>query len=350
MDKQLLQNIVEGALLAFAQPLSIERLYQLFVDYTAEQHAKAVASANAEREEGDPPVEVETIVNTVDKADIVAALEVIQENCEGRGFELVEVASGWRFQVRSSVAPWINKLWDEKPQKYSRALLETLAIIAYRQPITRGDIEEVRGVAVSSHIIKTLVEREWIKVVGQRDVPGRPSLFATTKQFLDYFNLQSLEQLPSLRELTDIESLTPELDFSELAAPVIQTASTESDENGNSDEQNMLASDAEDTLKDPAQISTEDTAMLNSNEQSQHTSDSATADSIDNESDGDSLVEQADVLVADNIDDDHSTHDLQDFVTDAETVVPDTMAESNIEADESTDDTDSENQTTNDNR
>ena len=113
MDKQLLQNIVEGALLAFAQPLSIERLYQLFVDYTAEQHAKAVASANAEREEGDPPVEVETIVNTVDKADIVAALEVIQENCEGRGFELVEVASGWRFQVRSSVAPWINKLWTK---------------------------------------------------------------------------------------------------------------------------------------------------------------------------------------------------------------------------------------------
>src|SRR5690606_22705486 len=129
----------------------------------------------------------------------------------GRGFELAEVASGWRFQVATDLAPWVNRLWEEKPQRYSRALLETLSLIAYRQPITRSDIEEVRGVAVSSHIIKTLAEREWIKVVGHRDVPGRPSLSATTRQFLDYFGLKSLDELPSLGELKDIDCLNQDL-------------------------------------------------------------------------------------------------------------------------------------------
>ncbi|WP_246341207.1 SMC-Scp complex subunit ScpB, partial [Simiduia aestuariiviva] len=189
VDRELLRKIVEGALLAAGHPLSVAKLAELF-----------------ESEAGAEPMP---------KEEIKAALEDIQADCEGRGFELKEVGTGWRFQVRAETAPWVNRLWDEKPQKYSRALLETLALIAYRQPITRGDIEEIRGVAVSSHIVKTLSEREWIKVVGHRDVPGRPSLYATTRQFLDYFNLKSLDELPSLSELRDLDELNKELDLAE---------------------------------------------------------------------------------------------------------------------------------------
>ncbi|MBB5209922.1 SMC-Scp complex subunit ScpB [Microbulbifer hydrolyticus] len=187
---ELLRRIVEGALLAAAQPLSEDRLLALI-------------------EEGERP----------EKAALREALEQIAENCAERGFELKQVASGWRFQVPEDLAPWVNKLWEEKPQKYSRATLETLAIIAYRQPITRGDIEEIRGVAVSSHIVKSLSERGWIKVVGQRDVPGKPSLYATTREFLDYFNLKSLEELPTLAEIRDIESLNAALDLGEGNTP-----------------------------------------------------------------------------------------------------------------------------------
>lgn len=181
---QPLKRIVEGALLATGEALSVERLLELF-----EQEQRP------------------------EKNQILEALRAVQNDCLERGFELVEVASGWRFQVRSDLAPWINKLWEEKPQKYSRALLETLSLIAYRQPLTRSDIEEVRGVAVSSHIIKTLAEREWIRVVGHRDVPGRPSLYATTRQFLDYFGLKSLDELPALGELKDIDSLNAKLNL-----------------------------------------------------------------------------------------------------------------------------------------
>jgi segregation and condensation protein B len=184
-DRSLLRRVVEGALLAAGEPLNRDKLLSLF-----------------------PEDEVQP-----EKEDLMAVIEDIQADYKDRGFELKQVASGWRFQVVEEVAPWVNRLWEEKPQKYSRAMLETLALIAYRQPITRGDIEEIRGVAVSSHIIKTLSERDWIKVVGHRDVPGRPSLYATTRQFLDYFNLKSLEELPSLNELADIEKLNQELDF-----------------------------------------------------------------------------------------------------------------------------------------
>ncbi len=185
-DKNLdqLKRIVEGALLAAGEALSVERLLSLF----------------------DEEVRPE-------KTDLQSVLEALTTDFAERGFHLVEVASGWRFQVNADLAPWVNKLWEEKPQKYSRALLETLSLIAYRQPLTRGDIEEVRGVAVSSHIIKTLAEREWIKVVGHRDVPGRPSLYATTRQFLDYFGLKSLDELPSLGELKDIDSLNRSLNL-----------------------------------------------------------------------------------------------------------------------------------------
>lgn len=207
MEKQQLRKIIEGALLAYGQPLTLDKLYSLFV------------TESTETAEGD---ELPTKAQ-VEKDDILAALEEIQQSCEDNGFELKKVSSGWRFQVKEETAQWVNKLWEEKPQRYSRALMETLAIIAYRQPITRGDIEEIRGVAVSSNIIKTLSEREWVKVVGQRDVPGRPSLYATTKQFLDYFNLSSLEELPSLKELTDIDSLTPELDLTDGTTPEGET-------------------------------------------------------------------------------------------------------------------------------
>ncbi|WP_232522358.1 SMC-Scp complex subunit ScpB [Marinimicrobium alkaliphilum] len=184
VDEQRLAQIIEGALLAIGQPMTIARLRTLFDE--------EVAPSNE---------------------DIRAALGRIEAANVERGFELKEVGSGFRLQVRPALAPWINRLWEEKPQRYSRALLETLALIAYRQPITRGDIEEIRGVAVSSHIMKTLMERDWVKVVGQRDVPGRPSLYATTRQFLDYFNLKSLDELPSLGDIRDLDELNAELDL-----------------------------------------------------------------------------------------------------------------------------------------
>ena len=190
MSEINLVQIIEGALLAADRSLSVSQLAELF-----EEHERP------------------------DNAAIREALQRIAERCEDRGFELQEVASGFRFQVRQNLSPWVARLWHERPQKYSRALLETLALIAYRQPITRGEIEEIRGVAVSSNIIKTLHEREWIRVVGHRDVPGRPAMYATTRQFLDYFNLKNLDQLPALAEIRDLETLNAELGFSEPVSP-----------------------------------------------------------------------------------------------------------------------------------
>jgi segregation and condensation protein B len=184
-----LVQIIEGALLAAGKPLTVAQLADLF-----EEHERP------------------------DNAQIREALQDVAERCEDRGFELAEVASGFRFQVRQSLSPWVARLWHERPARYSRALLETLALIAYRQPITRGEIEEIRGVAVSSNIIKTLHEREWIRVVGHRDVPGRPAMYATTRQFLDYFNLKNLDQLPALAEIRDLETLNAELGFSDPVA------------------------------------------------------------------------------------------------------------------------------------
>ncbi|THB73339.1 MAG: SMC-Scp complex subunit ScpB [Gammaproteobacteria bacterium] len=147
------------------------------------------------------------------KSELRDALELLKQDYVGRGFELTEVASGYRIQVKREMQPWVSRLWEEKPAKYSRAFLETLAIIAYRQPITRGEIEEIRGVSISSQIMKTLIERNWIRVVGRRDVPGHPSLYGTTKEFLNYFNMQSLDELPSLMELRDITEINAELDL-----------------------------------------------------------------------------------------------------------------------------------------
>ncbi|MFT5575016.1 MAG: segregation and condensation protein B [Bermanella sp.] len=186
METEQLIRIFEGALLAAGKPLTVQNLGDLFED--------------AERPE---------------KEQIREVLTQITESCEGRGFELREVASGFRFQVVADLAPWVGRLWEEKPQRYSRALLETLALIAYRQPITRGDIEDIRGVAVSTQIIKTLLEREWVRVVGHKDVPGRPAMYATTRQFLDYFNLKNLDDLPALADIKDLDTLTGQLGFTE---------------------------------------------------------------------------------------------------------------------------------------
>lgn len=181
MEAGLVQ-ILEGALLAAGEPLSVQRMTLLF-------------------EENERP----------SKEDIRAAIKLVEERCEDRGYELVQVASGYRFQVRQDLATWVGRLWQERPARYSRALMETLSLIAYRQPITRGEIEEIRGVAVSTNIIKTLLEREWVRVVGHRDVPGRPAMYATTRQFLDYFNLKSLDQLPPLAEIKELDNLSGEL-------------------------------------------------------------------------------------------------------------------------------------------
>lgn len=184
MEITQLKRILEAALLAAGQPLPLTQLNELF------------------GEEEMPGVD-----------GIAVAIAELQQDCADRGVELVEVASGWRYQIRKDTQPWVARLWSERQTKYSRALLETLALIAYRQPITRAEIEQIRGVAVSTGIIKTMEEREWIRVVGHRDVPGKPALFGTTKHFLDYFSLKSLDQLPPLAELRDLSELDPQLDL-----------------------------------------------------------------------------------------------------------------------------------------
>ncbi len=187
MKDSQVKQIIEAALMAADTACNIDKLLQLF-------------EADADKPTRD---------------QIKAAIKSLQVDCEGKGVELKRIASGYRYQTRSEVQPWVARLWQEKPPRYSRALLETLSLIVYRQPITRGEIEEVRGVSVSSHIIKTLLEREWIKVIGHKEVPGRPALYGSTKQFLDYFNLKSLNELPSLAELTDLDQTHPELDLPE---------------------------------------------------------------------------------------------------------------------------------------
>ena len=194
MEKLPIKEIIEAAILAADGPLSIQQLGDIF--------------------EG----------RTVSNLEIKQALAEIQKSCEGRGFELKKVASGYRFQIRVEYSDWVSRLWKEKTPRYSRALLETLALIAYRQPITRGDIEDVRGVSVTSNIIRTLIERDWIKIVGHREVPGRPALYSTTKAFLDYFNLERLDQLPTLQE---IKELGVKNDFPESSENVVSDLSSE---------------------------------------------------------------------------------------------------------------------------
>lgn len=191
LNPEQFQRILEAAIMVAGKPLTVADLQKLF-------------------DETDQP--------TV--KDIRAAIEVLQARYADHGVELREVASGYQFQARVELSPWLSKLWEERPQRYSRAVLETLALIAYRQPITRAEIEEIRGVTVSSHIIKTLLDREWIRVIGYRDVPGKPALYATTKTLLDHLSLKSLDELPALSDIHDMESQEEKLNVQlELAPP-----------------------------------------------------------------------------------------------------------------------------------
>jgi len=182
VNDQYVRNVIEAALLAAGRPLAADELVGLFDERDG---------SNAE--------------------EVQAAIGALRNDYETRGLELVEVASGYRIQIRAAVAQPVSRLWQERPTKYSRALLETLALVAYRQPITRGEIEQIRGVAVNPNIIKTLLERGWIRVVGHRDVPGKPELLGTTREFLDYFSLKKLDDLPTLAQLKELEDLRVQL-------------------------------------------------------------------------------------------------------------------------------------------
>lgn len=191
MDETEIKHVVEAALLAAGRPLSPERLTELFTS------------------KGEAP----------DRATLKRALESLASDYRGRGIELKEVASGYRVQVKRTMGDWLQPLWEERAPRYTRALLETLALVAYRQPITRAEIEEVRGVVVSTNIVRTLLERNWIRVVGHRDVPGKPAMFGTTKEFLDYFGLKKLDELPTLAEIKDgLPELSPQTDLLESLA------------------------------------------------------------------------------------------------------------------------------------
>jgi len=191
MNQKKIKDIVEAALLAAGRPLTLDQLGVLF-------------------SEDERP----------DEQQLRKALDQLAKDYADRAIELKEVGSGFRIQVRATLAMWVQRLWEERPTRYSRALLETLALIAYRQPITRAEIEEVRGVSISTSIMKTLQDREWIRIVGHRDVPGRPAMYGTTRQFLDYFGIKSLDELPTLAELRDIDAITPELPFGDEAPQV----------------------------------------------------------------------------------------------------------------------------------
>ncbi len=216
-DATQLKRILEGAMLAAGEPLSIERMKRLFLEKECPQTAA-----------------------------IRAALESLVEDYQGRGFELKEVGSGWRIQVCQDLSLWVGRLWVEKPARYSRALLETLALIAYRQPVTRGEIEQVRGVSVSSSIIRTLLEREWVRIVGHRNVPGRPAMYATTRAFLDYFNLKNLNELPNLDAIMDLDKINANPVLDELQSEYSGSETTAE----NTDTSELLES--VETLAEPA--------------------------------------------------------------------------------------------------
>lgn len=184
MDETNLKSILEALIMASSKPMSLERIQSVFP------------------EDAVP-----------DKKTLREALKLLGEDYANSSVELKEVNSGFRFQVRKDYSDWVSKLWEEKPARYSRALLETLSLVAYKQPITRGEIEKIRGVSVSTQIMKTLLEREWVTIVGHRDVPGKPAIYASTKQFLDYFNLKSLDELPPLADIKDIDKINGELDL-----------------------------------------------------------------------------------------------------------------------------------------
>jgi len=228
MELAQLKNILEAVLLTADQPMEMRKLEALF-----EADEEQCPSSDL----------------------ILQALSALQEDYQGRGVELKEVASGYRMQVVPECANWVSRMWEEKAPRYSRALLETLVLIAYRQPITRGEIEEIRGVSVSSHIVKTLSEREWVRVLGHKDVPGRPSMYGTTREFLDYFNLKSLDDLPSLADLKDLDKLNPELALE-------QEVAAEGEEESAGEEEQVVSADSVDGTEQESQESAESDESL----------------------------------------------------------------------------------------
>lgn len=295
MEQALVTRIVEAALLAATQPLTLVQLRGLF-----------------------------TLDEPAPDGSIEQALDDLREQCTTRGIELVETASGWRFQVQQDVHAWVARLWTERQTRYTRATLETLAIIAYRQPITRGEIEQVRGVAVSSNIIKALEEREWIRTVGHRDVPGKPELLGTTKIFLDYFGLKSLDQLPPLSELKDFGELDPQLSFTDPDAPQaaadgsiaagVQDLEASGDDAGDQ-AANDDASDgtSDDTLGDDTQVDTSDDTGSDHGASEEDTPDTidgepaADATTTDDDADGNTDSPASDDSHTALVDDDDST-------------------------------------------
>ena len=233
-EQNRLKQIIEAALLAAGKPLSLDELIGLFAE----------------------PEQPE-------KKSLREVLAELSEDYQGRGIEVTEVGNGFRIQVRAEYSPWVSKLWAERPPKYSRALLETLALIAYRQPITRGEIEDIRGVSVSTNIIKTLTEREWVRVVGHRDVPGKPALYATTKEFLDYFNLKSLNELPTLAEIRDLDSINRELELQDpdkVAEEQTDTAE-QSTEDGKDAQAQQASTEADSTDEIETESATEESEV-----------------------------------------------------------------------------------------
>lgn len=231
MEIKKLKNILEAVLLAAERSMTVPQLEALF-----------------ELDEERPT-----------RDEIRKALHEMEEDYETRSFELKHVASGYRLQVKQEFATWVGRLWEERPARYTRALLETMALIAYRQPITRGEIEEVRGVSVSSNIIKTLLERDWIKVLGHKDVPGKPTLYGTTKEFLDYFNLQKLDQLPTLAEIKDLDAIHPELELDEDAVEGDEkgaddsAAANDESQNPSDDDETPAATASDDVVAENAE-------------------------------------------------------------------------------------------------
>ncbi len=240
MDQQEIRYFIESALLAAGRPLSIDQLKNLFDGRSAP-----------------------------DKGEIRKAIAELNDEYEPRGIMIAEVASGFRMQVKAAMADRLQKLWEERPPRYSRALFETLALVAYRQPITRGEIEDIRGVSVSSNIVRSLMERDWIRVVGHRDIPGRPAMFGTTKGFLDYFGLKKLEDLPPLADLQDWESLRVQLNLPDVEdttegtpEPEIPKLLPEDAAEDSADEDEAAVAESVEPLDSEAESATEDDAAV----------------------------------------------------------------------------------------
>ncbi len=303
MNEQDLKHIIEATLLAAGRPVTSQQLLDLF----------------DERERPTPEL-------------LQAALALLAADYEARGIELVEVASGWRIQVRPRSMDVVSRLWQERPSRYSRALLETLALIAYRQPITRSEIEEIRGVAISSTIMRTMQERNWIRVVGHREVPGRPELLGTTREFLDYFGLKSLDQLPTLADLRDVENIGVQLELpgGEAAA---QAAASEGETSEASAESTAETSEAatEEATAEVAEESTAESTEESSEESPEEfiaeATEEASADETEDEASAESAesVESADASTeGDDLaeeDEDEDADDEGNSGSDASTLV-----------------------------